>query len=190
MDIAPKINYFRLLRTIDHFTQMGYEYVEVPWLVSLEAIQATFPGNNNSCFQDKHVVGSGEQSFIQLMIEGKLPKGKYVTMTPCFRDEVELSPTRYLSFMKVELIDTTGDIAALFGMTEECKQWFEELQPNRVVEVRTAEGYDLELNGVEIGSYGNRFYERGMIDTPDYQQFSWVYGTALAEPRFGVVANK
>jgi hypothetical protein len=40
--------------------------------------------------------------------------------------------------------------------------------------VKTAEGFDLEYRGVEIGSYGYR----------ECLFTKWIYATGLAEPRF------
>jgi hypothetical protein len=40
--------------------------------------------------------------------------------------------------------------------------------------VTTSDGYDIEYNGVEIGSYGIR--KTSFLE--------WIYGTGLAEPRF------
>jgi hypothetical protein len=45
---------------------------------------------------------------------------------------------------------------------------------------RSDESYDIECNGVELGSYGVRHFEN--ID--------WIYGTGLAEPRLSTVMNK
>ena len=50
----------------------------------------------------------------------------------------------------------------------------------RVDIVKTEEGYDLEVGGIEIGSYG--------IRKCDYLE--WIYGTACAEPRMSVVILK
>jgi hypothetical protein len=47
--------------------------------------------------------------------------------------------------------------------------------------VMTAEGYDLEIGGIEVGSYAARTAD-GM---------SWTCGTGLAEPRFSTaIENK
>jgi hypothetical protein len=42
--------------------------------------------------------------------------------------------------------------------------------------VKTEIGHDIELNGIEIGSYGWR----------QNQDIIWAYGTGLAEPRFSI----
>ena len=49
-----------------------------------------------------------------------------------------------------------------------------------VERVKTAEGYDLQIGGVEVGSYGVR----------SHRGFKWAYGTGLAEPRFSTVARR
>ena len=40
--------------------------------------------------------------------------------------------------------------------------------------ISTDEGYDIVLNGIEVGSYGIRQHEN----------LRWIYGTGIAEPRF------
>jgi hypothetical protein len=50
---------------------------------------------------------------------------------------------------------------------------------NEIKIVKTNIGYDLELNNIELGSYGVR----------KYGQLHWVYGTGLAEPRFSKVCE-
>jgi seryl-tRNA synthetase len=172
--------YQNLLQTIKHFEKLGYQYIDVPWVVSDEAICATHPSGTGSIFQGKHVVGSAEQSFVQLMLDGKLPRGLYCALTPCFRDEAELSEFTSLHFMKVELIDTAGDPAAVESMLHYCQEWFETLQPHKCEVVPTGNARDITLHGIELGSYGHR----------NYEHYDWVYGTALAEPRFSTVIKK
>ena len=81
--------------------------------------------------------------------------------------------------MKVELFqnDEVSEEALkrLVETLHEC--WFYEdlecpFEDLKIID--TPEGYDIELYGIEIGSYGIRRV-RG---------FSWIYGTMLAEPRF------
>lgn len=49
--------------------------------------------------------------------------------------------------------------------------------PPLVYRVETSAGWDVEVDGVEVGSYGHNELRDG--DAP----FVWVYGTGLAEPR-------
>ena len=74
--------------------------------------------------------------------------------------------------MKVELIDTTCDATSEFVSL--CRTWFSRHAGIHVQSVKTDEGVDIELGGVEIGSYGFRTHE----------DLFWTYGTAMAEPRF------
>lgn len=191
MDTENNISWEYLIRTIEYFKSRGYKYIEVPWLVSNEAIRSTFNGPISEVFQNKYVVGSGEQSFVQLQLDGKLPIGKYVTLTPCFRDEIELSDIKQLSFMKVELYDFRAFYNAKFALMETiklCETWFNKLQDTAVNIVRTGESeYDINLHGIEIGSYGIRTYNKTLNEK---NECHWIYATGLAEPRFSTVVNK
>jgi hypothetical protein len=46
--------------------------------------------------------------------------------------------------------------------------------------IPTAQGLDIELGGIELGSYGYRSYGR----------LHWIYGTGFAEPRFSQAVRK
>lgn len=48
------------------------------------------------------------------------------------------------------------------------------LNNNKLKIINTNEGLDITFNDIEIGSYGIR----------QHDNFIWVYGTGLAEPRF------
>ena len=45
---------------------------------------------------------------------------------------------------------------------------------------RSDESYDIESNGIELGSYGIRQHEN----------ITWVYGTGLAEPRLSIAIKR
>ena len=83
-------------------------------------------------------------------------------------------------FAKVELFSTReAHVTDLKGWTERALVYFQKLaKPNIAFEiVETDIGYDIEANGVEVGSY-NRISAQG---------YTWVCGTGLAEPRFSQV---
>lgn len=178
MGTELEINWALLNFVFSKYSHLGYTKTCVPWMVSKEAIAATFNGTNNAPFKDLHVVGSAEQSFIQLMLDGKLIPGAYSALTPCFRDEEVLDETHQNYFAKVELFsylqDYWDDRSILMSTITDAIQVMTELTKSNISVVKTDEGYDLELNGVEVGSYGIR----------KYKNFRWVYGTGLAEPRF------
>lgn len=178
----PKIDYALLGRAIDFYRYRGWTYVEVPWFASTAAIEATLPADaprfivavekgGEQGVVKKTPVGSAEQGLIAM----KLPPGCYVACTPCFRVEPVHSVLYQDYFMKVELFDNRGkDVYQ--NVIDDALAFFREIGVQPAV-VQTDIGIDLELDGIEIGSYGIR-------EHPDFGK--WSYGTGLALPRFSV----
>jgi hypothetical protein len=182
------INYSYLVDAIEYYKHLGYSIVEVPWVVSPEADLATKPAGVRlfetfaGC-----LVASGEQSFVQLMLDGKMPLGKSVCITPCFRDEPVLDDIHRQYFMKVELIDYMPQDLTLskISMLYHAMLFF-----SRYVDVKCVpvfcEGTDQMLctdivgHGLELGSYGYR----------EFKGHSWVYGTGCAEPRLSQAVER
>lgn len=186
LPIRPKIDYEMLGQAVAEYEKRGYRYVECPWMVPDHAIRATLPGDapyweaavrceydegRRDAFVESYgLVGSAEQSFLTL----DLPPGHYVGVTPCFRWEVEENIFTRHTFMKVELfvnheeselmrvMDDAFEVMSMLGNT------------NQIVTVPTEEGYDFNLFGIEVGSYGERATS----------ELAWIYGTGLALPRF------
>lgn len=186
------IDYQKIADAVEHYeTIHGYRQINVPWIVSDIASDITRPyadSNDISGFRPREyntfsgrLVASGEQSFLDLMLGNSLPKGKYMCVTPCFRDEF----TTYLNveyFIKVELINTaTVNLENLWDMTNAAMDYFQMYDPQaEIVEnkeydrLAVGPSYDiLSQDGVELGSYGIR----------KYGDLRWIYGTACAEPR-------
>ena len=130
--------------------------------------------------KNKVLVGSGEQGFLYLYLKGFLPKGKFSTITPCFRDE-KFDETHTKYFMKNELI-ITDDVTeeSLECIISEAKQFFEKELESTIDTIKTEDGYDLMCGGIELGSYG--------IRSCDY--LDWIYGTGCAEPRMSFIKQK
>ena len=172
MPHRPPIHWQFLTDTLAHYQSLGYAYIEEPWLVPSAVIEITAP-RLNEVFNtaEGYLVGSAEQGFLHLMQQGELPAGRYCALTPCFREEAPHTNLRRPYFMKVELIDTTGSADFQF---QENHSWISSLGNQPVTQVETASGIDLEVNHIEIGSYG--FRRHGGL--------CWTYGTGLAEPRF------
>ena len=170
-------------KAVDFYESARFKYVEVPWIVSDEAVNATLPEGARpmrvAFGGERSLVGSAEQSFLQMMLYDKLEPGSYVAASPCFRDDV-VDEWHFKDFLKVELImvvDQPAPREYARSLAMEAAVFFRkvggaESQHLRLVE--TAIGLDLEYGGVEIGSYGVRS-NRG---------HHWVCGTGLAEPRF------
>jgi hypothetical protein len=174
------IDWMWIGKAVQFFIDNEYDYKEVPWVVGNQAISSTIPFGK-SAFSLTHpilapgfLVGSAEQSFVQLMLEGGLPKGKYCAASPCFRDDV-IDQWHQLYFFKVELIEMSPNSQNVFEIMDCARAFMENLGNCHIDVHKTYEGYDLILNGKEIGSYGNR----------QINEFNWTYGTGLALPRFG-----
>jgi hypothetical protein len=168
------IDFRKLADSIDYFKSVGYEQLPVPWLVSAESGDATKP--SWAIPMDTYggrLVASGENGFLELIKQGTLKPGKYVTCTPCFRAEPTIDATHKLWFQKVELIDTMDfdfralleDALAFFSRYVDCR--IEELEDG-TSDIVTVDG------GIELGSYGLR-------ELPNFGK--WAYGTGCAEPR-------
>lgn len=170
------IDYKILDESIKYYESFNFNRIEAPWTVSEYVDNITKPKDRLS-FQLKHnnkcLVASGEQSFLYLYLKEFLPKGQFMTITPCFRfEEFDLTHTKY--FMKNELIKTDiVSIDELEKIVDICKSFYEKYIPNLDV-VKTDIGFDIEWKGYELGSYGIR----------ECEFLKWIYATGVAEPRF------
>lgn len=175
------IDWSLLSRAKDFYAGLGYTYVETPWIASVEACAATFHSPrfdvDGGC-----LVGSGEQGLLQLAHEGKIGSGRFMTISPCFRDEPVEDQLHQRQFIKLELMDL-GQYDEPDYLVEHALRCFRLLKGpiQRHFEiVQTEEGFDIMRGPIELGSYGSReayIYGRG---------YCWNYGTGLALPRFSL----
>jgi seryl-tRNA synthetase len=175
------INWSYVGRAIDFYVGAGFQYIEVPWIVSRESILSTLPvGKKGYTTELGGLVGSAEQSFIELM-RGKLIDSRpYVAATPCFRDD-EPDDLHNPYFFKVELFSIRSKgFNNSRAFLDVAQRFFATLGAETRAVWTDAESYDIELNGVEIGSYGIH----SIFD------FHWTYGTGLAEPRFSYALSQ
>jgi len=176
----PGIDYRKIVDAIHNYQWLGYEYLEVPWFISRQAMQVTAPPDRRFCTSFiGDLVASGEQSFIQMWMDGKLKPGKWQCATPCFRDEPNVDETHLNYFFKVELIEISpADVEkSIDRMIDDALKFFNSYLDNWMV-VDTSIGKDIvSACGVELGSYGYR----------EHGDFKWVYGTGVAEPRLSYV---
>jgi len=178
------INYDLISKAQQFYTEGGYINIETPWMVSKDVAKITRPPNilNKDYFvnSNKCLVASGEQSFLYLYSKGQLLDGKWQTTTPCFRDEVSYYHRKF--FIKTELIEInpknpTVSLDRILLHAKSCIGLHTGISP----EIRkTDDGLDLEIGGVEIGSYGIR----------KYSNLTWVYGTGIAEPRLSIACEE
>lgn len=171
------MNFKRIIEAQEYYEKLGYKYIETPWATDWDVNLQTAPESAKFyVLDDKLLVASGEQSFIQLMKENRMPEGKYQTITPCFRDD-KLDKLHQRYFMKLELIDAAS--VDVLSMMHDSWHFFE-----RHISIKmrlTNLGYDIvdSLNEVELGSYGLRHTKYG----------SFIYGTGCAEPRLTTAIN-
>jgi seryl-tRNA synthetase len=173
--------FYQAVKHYDREHEIEYLHY-VPTAVDVECIKATasidratYAGN------DKWLVGSAEQSFLQLIKDEQIQPGRYQAITECFRPHDKgVSPLHHGIFRKLELISIDCDGDELSSLCQAAKACFKELAPySKTVLVVTNEGFDLRINGIEVGSYGRRQF-RGV---------PYVYATGLALPRFTDATN-
>lgn len=180
--IIPPISYGRIAEAITFYDKLSYRYLNVPWVVSEESVNVTKPPEVRSfSIPIGHLVASGEQSFIEIR-DDLCPGRRYQCVTPCFRDE-SVSEYQLSYFLKNELIsvvwkddDPADELEIMINHARSFFRLCYGIKESPVV-VQTDIGYDINLRGIEVGSYGIR----------EYKKFRWVYGTGLAEPRFSQV---
>lgn len=187
MKLYEPINWEYIGKALSFYKSLGYKYLEAPWVVSDEAIALTLPfgRKGTSCYQGSRrlgtLVASAEQSFIELMLRNVHLAGAYVAATPCFRDDSEdILHQKY--FFKVELFQRAEDLEAAgqfaYDMALKAQDFFGSL--GEMTSLRQTDiGWDIELNGAELGSYGAR----------RNNDLVWAYGTGIAEPRFSIVSQ-
>ena len=187
------ISYERLGKAQVHYNALGYFNIETPWLVSPQAIYTTLPKDSTPYLSNAGaLVGSAEQGFVQMMMEGTLKPGKYQSISACFRDEKVYNALTKKWFMKLELceyllndkeLEMETVRKAYERMINEALQVMRKLTGADHFEgftaQQTTEGYDILYRGIELGSYGVRQMDNHV----------WVYGTGLAEPRFTVATE-
>lgn len=177
------INWNNIAKGIDYYKSKGFQYLEVPWLVPNEIIKITFPGESGFKTELGDLIGSGEQSFLHLQFNNNLPLGRYMTVTPCFRDEKE-DKFHKKQFLKLELYIT--DVVTENNLQDIiliCQFFFRSafylgLTETKIVPISDG-SFDLECFDIELGSYGIR----------EFKGHKWIYATGIAEPRASQVVK-
>lgn len=181
-DFRPsRMDYRKLATALDHYEARGYEYLEMPWVVSNETVATTLPqGREATSVQYGDLVGSGEQSFIEMLRRGETIL-KACCITPCFRMEETYDELHFPYFMKMELINTDATNENLQQMIADAYEFHNKYVEVNIIETEpnTYDLVDKELR-IELGSYG--------IRKVDDLQF--VYGTGVALPRLDTVIEK
>lgn len=175
------IDYNKISAAVTYYTYHGYEYIDVPWLISPHVASITAPprcyrylvNGYNTPETAQELPASGEQSLLEIRSTLKNDH-KYVCVTPCFRDELQYDDKTREWFIKVELmwVKSNPDTFDLPMLIVDALEFFRKYDKS-VYYVKTEIGWDININGHEVGSYGIR----------EYKGFKWIYGTGVAEPR-------
>lgn len=169
------------------YKNYGFIQVETPFAIPNYYHSFTKPHNNQSFVLDKdmfsnephELVGSAEQGFIYLLLNDLISNNKLQSITPCFRFD-DYDQFHQPWFLKLELFHLSENIDDLFDLISLSKKFFETHTLSPVNIINTGENmYYLEINNIEIGSYGFRHINN----------LTFIYGTGLALPRFSL-ANK
>ncbi len=189
-----KIEFELLNNASQYFENKGFKYLDVPWVVSQEALKITCPDSSEP--ESSGFVASGEQSFLELALQKKLRQGKFHCITPCCRFQDKIDKWHYHQFYKLELIEYFGEIKPAHDISEmmKCVSCFIEVFKRytdeislEIVEDEVRKGceslssMDITVNGIEYGSYGIRHNENVGY---------WMYGTGVALPRFQQILEK
>ena len=186
----------RLHAVLAYWERKGYEVTPLPWMAPELAMAHTRPADALVPEPGTHegaLAASGEQAFLWMEHQGLLDptKSGYIGWAPCFRHEKQYDKHHHHYFLKAELFASAHDdpMARLDEMIESVSgSWRalaisegrRDLLPERVPTGKYS--VDLFVDGVELGSFGVR---KNLGGTGPY-----LYGTALAEPRWSHVWPK
>ena len=155
-----------------HYLNRGYKPLSAPMIVDKDVVEITLPeGRVSKEHLGKFYVGSAEQSFYQLLKDGLVPDGSYMMITPCHRDEVN-DETHLDIFLKIELVSVNKTYVNIAQDAFDLYKFLGEDVETKIIE--ESRGIDLEIDGVEVGSFGFRAVSGYVVN----------YGTGLALPRF------
>lgn len=181
------IDWLLLAEANSFYANNGFQQIETPFAIPSYYHSFTKPHDNqtfvlnNGLFSNNshELVGSAEQGFIYLLLNNLLESKKLQSITPCFRFD-EYDELHQPWFMKLELFQLSDNNEDLFNIISIVKKFFEKHTSSCVQLVNTGENmYDLEINNIEVGSYGFR----------KVNDYTFIYATGLALPRFSI-ANK
>ncbi len=171
-----------LYSAMTFFKNSGYHFITVPMLIDEDVIRLTLPPDrlpkfhNNKCY-----VGSAEQSIYQLIKEGKDLPPKVLAITPCQRDENVLDELHQEIFLKIELACTDNTITYRDIANDVMNFYSQFTDKAKIVDfVDFDNSCDIEIGGIEVGSYGQREYKGRTIH----------FGTGVALPRLAQSLNK
>lgn len=176
------LDYRYIVDAQEFYLEHNFEPIAVPWIVGIDAYTSTLPERvEHYATLGGFLVGSAEQSFIQLLTNGE-ELGRVQAATPCFRSE-DHDELHSPYFFKLELLDNELPMTkeSVFSVLDTAREFFERYLPTEVTDEGNS-SWDIisKDNGIELGSYGIR----------SYKEHQWIYGTGVALPRLQQVLAK
>jgi hypothetical protein len=174
------IDWKKIFHAHEYYQKKYYKPVNTDWVVEREYTDITKPADIEAVsYGDHDLIGSAEQVFVKMLVNGDIAHGNFMALTPCFRNEPILDALHRKYFMKLELIKV-GDFLweDLGAMINDSLEFFSQYLP--VDKIMTGQDqYDIvdAQKGIELGSYGIRYWNN----------ISWIYGTGIAEPRLSTI---
>ena len=174
------IDYELLNKALKYYAKVGFRQIEVPWRVSAEAINSTFNINLSFKSDNKFLIGSAEQGFLELYLRNKLTSNQLMSVSPCFRNKQE-DDLHQQEFIKLELCCITNyEIFRVYDSAMEDVVNFIKTELNisdfeiiKTDDSNSIYSEDIIINDIEYGSYGIR----------QFQDMYYIYGTGIALPR-------
>lgn len=159
----------------DFYLEKDYEPIAIPWVIGIDSYTSTLPPRvEHYATLGGFLVGSAEQSFIQLMADGE-ELGRVQAASPCFRSE-DHDELHSPYFFKLELFDNTLEMTEknVLAVLDDARGFFEKHIETEISQ-ESEKSWDIvsKANGIELGSYGIRSYKSNQ----------WIYGTGVALPR-------
>lgn len=182
--LTRPVDWVLIAEGVEFYRKLGYVPVETPWIVSPIYTRATAPDwAVPLATPEGDLVGSGEQGLLSLAATGQLEPGRYMTTTPCFRDD-RPDDLHGRHFVKVELMWLGSDVgeAERDTLVSHARSFFSQYLEVEEEPIDTEPGQiDLvcRRTRLELGSYGIR----------QWGSVRWAYGTGVAEPRLSTVLS-
>lgn len=196
-------SYHNISKCLSFYSNKAF-YIDTPWFVKREIKNITYHNNDEFIFSNNMtLVGSAEQGFLSLEYDNSLINDVlYISVSPCFRDEPVIDYIHKKCFLKAELYYCSKNIyniqLELYNIMTYAFNFFStmissndklqivEINENQNIKnkykysnvINELSSLDILLNDIEIGSYGVRHIMK------NGERFYYIYGTALAEPRF------
>jgi aspartyl/asparaginyl-tRNA synthetase len=182
------INYEILNNSLNFYQEKGYNRIETPLMVTEAVDTITRPREIEPLHipnKNKNLIASGEQGFLYLYLKQYITSGKYVTVTPCFRNDA-YDFTHSKTFMKTELIiinpDTDKQNDLLKGVINDAREFFHKYFDKKLIQIKKTQEMPFPSFDIEV-KIGEEYIELGSYGIRQYKHLKWIYGTGVAEPR-------